>query len=70
MDLLSFGTLCEVLVEVQNAEKTEAAWTAIRAAQGDLKGMKEWIAARWAPPKQDTSDLSAFLGAFKPDAVK
>lgn len=70
-DIETFNELLESVLRNEYHQKTESAWTAMVAAQGDHKGMKKWV-SQWGKilrggvgssdqDKQEDNNLGAFL---------
>lgn len=65
LDILTFNALLSSVIRVSMNQKIESAWTAMVAAQGTQKSMKEWTKGLWkaANPEQaeTKNDIKAFL---------
>jgi len=70
-DIETFNELLESVLRNEYHEKTERAWTALVAANGDSKKMKEWV-GQWAKilrgkasdQEQQAGNLDEFLQLF------
>lgn len=65
LDILTFNALLSSVIRVTYNQRTEAAWTAMIAAQGTQKSMKDWVKG-WARlmgkgDDKKNGDLGAFL---------
>lgn len=67
LDVLTFNALLASVIRVTYTHKTEAAWTAMAAAQGTQKGMQERV-SRWSKiinrGREKKNDITAFLRDF------
>lgn len=66
LDLLTFNALLTSVIRVTYIQRTEAAWTAMIAAQGQQKVMEKWVKqwAKQAGQETKSSGLADFLKAF------
>ena len=66
LDLLTFNALLTSVIRVTYIQRTEAAWTAMIAAQGQQKDMDKWV-KQWreaSGEKKKSGGMSDFLKAF------
>ena len=62
LDILTFNALLTSVLRVTYSQRTEAAWTAMIAAQGTQKSMKDWVKP-WSKVggKEQKGNLAGFL---------
>ncbi len=69
LDILTFNALLSSVIRVSTNQKIEHGWTAMIAAQGSEKSMKDWTKAltKAANPEKakKTNDIKAFLSDLK-----
>lgn len=63
LDILTFNALLTSVLRITYNQRTEAAWTAMIAAQGTQKSMKDWVKpwAKIGGGKESKGNLAGFL---------
>lgn len=63
LDILTFNALLSSVIRTTYNQRTEAAWTAMIAAQGTQRSMQKWVKA-WEKAVTGGGETKGDLGAF------